>query len=72
MTPRFRDDTDPQAVHALLLQLDLATEVLEGLDELGVDNRADLEALLARLERQVADAESGQSDSAARGDRGSV
>jgi len=41
--------------HELLLRLDLATEVLEGLDELGVDNRAQVEALLARLERLIHD-----------------
>ena len=41
--------------HELLLRIDLATEVLEGLDQLGVDNRADLEALLERWERQFDD-----------------
>jgi hypothetical protein len=43
-------------VHELLLRMDLATEVLEGLNELGVDNRAQVEALLARLEQQIDDA----------------
>jgi hypothetical protein len=43
------------SVHQLLIRLDLATEVLEGLDELGVDTRADVEDLMARLERQIAD-----------------
>ena len=43
------------SVHQLLLRLDLATEVLEGLDELGLETRADVEQLLVRLERQIAD-----------------
>jgi hypothetical protein len=73
MTPRHRDDSSPQSLHNLLMQLDLATEVLEGLDELGVDNRAELEALLVRLERQIADAEEcDQADPPVRGHRGSV
>ena len=42
-------------VHQLLLRLDLATEVLEGLDELGLETRAEVEQLLVRLERQIAD-----------------
>lgn len=41
--------------HELLLRLDLATEVLEGLDELGLDTRSQVDALLNRLERQIAD-----------------
>ena len=44
------------SVHELLLRMDLATEVLEGLEELGLDSRADVEALLAELERQLGDA----------------
>jgi hypothetical protein len=43
------------SVHQLLLRLDLAAEVLEGLDELGLETRADVEQLLVRLERQIAD-----------------
>jgi hypothetical protein len=43
------------SVHQLLLRLDLATEVLEGLDELGLETRAEVEQLLVRLERQIAD-----------------
>jgi len=43
------------SVHQLLLRLDLAMEVLEGLDELGLDTRAQIEELLVRLERQIAD-----------------
>jgi hypothetical protein len=39
------------------LRLDLTTEVLEGLDELGLETRAQVEELLTRLERQVADAD---------------
>jgi hypothetical protein len=46
---------DSTAVHQLLLRLDLATEVLEGLDELGLQTRTEVEELLARLERQIAD-----------------
>jgi hypothetical protein len=43
------------SIHELLLRLDLATEVLEGLDELGLETRAEVEQLLVRLERQIAD-----------------
>jgi hypothetical protein len=43
------------SIHQLLLRLDLATEVLEGLDELGLQTRAEVEHLLVRLERQIAD-----------------
>lgn len=46
---------DSIAVHRLLLRLDLAMEVLEGLDELGLQTRTEVEELLARLERQIAD-----------------
>jgi hypothetical protein len=51
------DELNEQAtsVHDLLLRLDLAVEVLEGLDQLGVDNRVELEALLQRLERQISE-----------------
>jgi hypothetical protein len=35
--------------------LDLATEVLEGLDELGLETRADVVALMDALEQLVAD-----------------
>ncbi len=43
------------STEALLLRLDLAVETLENLDELGVDNRAELQALLRQLERQIDD-----------------
>jgi hypothetical protein len=46
---------DPVSVHQRLLRLDLAMEVLEGLDELGLETRAEVEALLADLEQQIAD-----------------
>jgi hypothetical protein len=46
---------DTASVHQLLLRLDLAMEVLEGLDELGLETRAQVEELLAQLERQIAD-----------------
>jgi hypothetical protein len=59
MTDRPESAQDSQAetsaVHQLLLRLDLATEVLEGLDELGLETRAEVEQLLVRLERQIAD-----------------
>jgi hypothetical protein len=45
------------SIHQLLLRLDLATEVLEGLDELGLETRAQVEELLTRLERQIADSD---------------
>ncbi len=41
--------------HEILLRLDLATEVLEGLDELGLESRAQVEELLTRLEAQISD-----------------
>ncbi len=55
--PQAREDSggDGSSIHQLLLRLDLAMEVLEGLDELGVETRAQVEELLARLERQIAD-----------------
>jgi hypothetical protein len=43
------------SVHQLLLRLDLATEVLEGLEELGLETRAEVEQLLVQLEQQIAD-----------------
>ncbi len=46
---------DPTSLHEILLRLDLATEVLEGLDELGLESRAQVEELLNLLERQIAD-----------------
>jgi hypothetical protein len=56
-SPQTRDESpgDASSVHELLLRLDLATEVLEGLDELGVETRTQVEELLTRLERQIAD-----------------
>jgi hypothetical protein len=35
------------------MKLDLASEVLEGLDELGVDSRAELETLVEQIEKQI-------------------
>jgi hypothetical protein len=69
---RQRNDVQPVSLHELLLRLDLATETLEGLDELGVDNRADLEQLLSRIERQIADAEERVVDASTRERRGSL
>ena len=56
-SPQRQDDSQGEttSVHELLLRLDLATEVLEGLDELGLETRAQVEALLTHLERQIAD-----------------
>lgn len=50
---------------ALLMRLDLAMETLENLDELGVDNRAELQALLQQLERQIEDPEAASPGEAA-------
>jgi hypothetical protein len=53
-----RDSSEDRAsVHELLLRLDLATEVLEGLDELGLETRTQVEELLTRIERQIADSD---------------
>jgi hypothetical protein len=46
---------ETSSVQQLLLRLDLATEVLEGLEELGLETRAEVEQLLVCLERQIAD-----------------
>ena len=56
-TPQSAQDSPSEAasVHQLLLRLDLATEVLEGLDELGLETRAEVEQLLGDLERQIGD-----------------
>jgi hypothetical protein len=56
-TPQSTGDAQREtaSVHQLLLRLDLATEVLEGLEELGLESRAEVEQLLVRLERQIAD-----------------
>jgi hypothetical protein len=56
-TPQPAHDSQGETatVHQLLLRLDLAMEVLEGLDELGLETRAEVEQLLVRLERQIAD-----------------
>lgn len=50
---REQVESKPPSAHELLLRLDLAVEVLEGLDELGVDSRAELETLIERLEMQI-------------------
>ena len=56
-TPESAQDSlrETASIHQLLLRLDLATEVLEGLDELGLETRAEVEQLLVRLERRIAD-----------------
>ena len=46
---------DGSSVHQLLMRLDLATEVLEGLDELGLETRTEVDELLTRLELHIAD-----------------
>jgi hypothetical protein len=43
--------------HELLLLMDLATEVLEGLDQLGLETRAEVEAFVAEIERCIAETE---------------
>jgi hypothetical protein len=55
-SPRSAEDApgDSVSVHQLLLLLNLAMEVLEGLNELGLETRAEVEKLLADLERQIA------------------
>jgi hypothetical protein len=52
---RLEMDEDALSVHEILLRLDLATEVLEGLDELGLESRGQVEELLTRLEAKIAD-----------------
>jgi hypothetical protein len=52
LNPRVDDSLSDERVLQLL---DLATEVLEGLDELGVNTRAELLALMDRLEQLVTD-----------------
>jgi hypothetical protein len=47
------------STESLLMRLDLAVETLENLDELGVDNRVELQALLQQLERQIEDLDAG-------------
>ena len=56
-SPQAREDSqgEKSSLHQLLLRLDLAMEVLEGMDELGVETRAQVEELLAHLERQIVD-----------------
>jgi hypothetical protein len=55
--PRAREESrgESDSLHQLLLRLDLAMEVLEGMEELGVESRAQVEELLTSLERQIAD-----------------
>ncbi len=47
----------PASLHDALIRLDRATELLEGLEELGVDSRQELQDLMERLERQIDEAE---------------
>ena len=46
-----------ESLNDLLLRLDRATEVLEIMDELGVNTRDELQALMEELERLIDDAE---------------
>jgi hypothetical protein len=46
---------DGMTEHELLLLMDLAMETLEGLDQLGVESRAELETLLSDIERRIAE-----------------
>ena len=43
--------------HELLLLMDLAMETLEGLDQIGVETRVELEALMSEVERRVTEDE---------------
>ena len=45
----------PQNLEAALMQLDLAQEALESLDELGVTTRDELVALMNALEAEIGD-----------------
>lgn len=54
--PQSNDEDEELTELELLLRLDLATEVLEGLDQLGIADRQQLQALLERLERRIQDA----------------
>ena len=54
--PQSNDEDEELTEHELLLRLDLATEVLEGLDQLGIADRQQLQALLEQLERRIQDA----------------
>jgi hypothetical protein len=56
-TPNDADARPSPTVNELLARLDLATEVLEGLEELGVENREQVQALMNAIERQIADEE---------------
>jgi hypothetical protein len=58
-SPQRRESSpgDEASIHQLLMRLDLATEVLEGLEELGLESRTQVEELLTRLERQIADSD---------------
>jgi len=44
-----------RSLHDLLLRLDRATEILEGLDELGVECREELQEMMEQLEREIDD-----------------
>ena len=54
-TPHAEADAPVRSQHELLITLDLATEVLEGLTELGVETRDEVEALMEQLEWQIVD-----------------
>jgi hypothetical protein len=56
-SPQSRENSPGEevSIHKLLLRLDLATEDIEGLEELGLETRTQVEELLTRLERQIAD-----------------
>jgi hypothetical protein len=54
---RDAEGAGAESVQDLLLKLDRAMETLEALDELGVESRDELEALMNRLERQIEEAD---------------
>jgi hypothetical protein len=51
------DRFDGMSEHELLLLMDLAMETIEGLDQLGVETRSELEALMSDIERRIAEDE---------------
>lgn len=46
---------DGMSEHELLLMMDLAMETVESLDQLGVETKAELEALMTAIEHEIAE-----------------
>lgn len=51
----LEDRLDGMTDHELLLMMDLAMETFEGMQQLEVSNRDELEALLSEIERRIAE-----------------